>query len=403
MFNDVKTSHQNEIKKANIETVLRLILKNNGISRSRIAKISRLSQSTITMIVDQLIEKRLINETSKPADESMALGRKPIAIEVNTDNYYIIGLEVYENGIRGGVFDLLKNELKHINIEEIDLTNNFLGKVINIVRSLIAGFSDKKFLGIGIGLPAVVDPANRLLRYSIPLHLQEINMRDEIVNAFKIPVYIESEAILSGLAENAVYMENIASLIYIMVDKGIGGCIISGYRILEGSFRSAGEIGHMSLNPDGPECICGNKGCLELYASTKVLLNNIKAALGNDCSSILYNMVNGDFSKLTISAIGIAAQKGDHIAKNEIDRLAKYLACGIANVVNILNPEVIIIGGSITALGEEFLNNVSEIVRKTALKPYTEKLVISYSHFKDSSVSYGAAHLVLEGELHQLF
>ena len=148
------------------------------------------------------------------------------------------------------------------------------------------------------------------------------------------------------------------------IGTGIGGAVIIDGQLQRGHSYSAGEIGHMTINFEGPDCKCGRKGCLETYCSSKAIINRTQKKLEQNPSTVFDEVTGGQIDKLTIKQLFTAAKKGDKIASEVLAETAQYLGIGLANLVNLLNPEIIIIGGGIADGGPEFLSKLSAAVKE---------------------------------------
>jgi glucokinase len=156
------------------------------------------------------------------------------------------------------------------------------------------------------------------------------------------------------------------NLIYITVGTGIGGAIITNGRLYTGACGSAGEIGHMTIDTNGPRCECGNVGCLETLASGKAIAREAVRRIGSGERSSLAELVNGKIADITAREVAIAARQGDPLAGSVINNAAVYLGVGMVNLVNIFNPEMIIVGGGVASMGDLLLNPARQVVRERA-------------------------------------
>ena len=181
------------------------------------------------------------------------------------------------------------------------------------------------------------------------------------------------------------------NLIYLTVSTGIGGGIIINGRLYLGVSGSAGEIGHMTIDVNGPECSCGNIGCLEMLASGKAIAREAIRRISQGEGSSLAKMVEGKIDNITAEEVGVAAEGGDSLSLEVISQAATYLGVGMVNLVNILNPEMIIVGGGVAQMGELLLAPARQVVEERAFKLPAQAVRIVPAHLGDEAGVLGVA------------
>jgi len=162
----------------------------------------------------------------------------------------------------------------------------------------------------------------------------------------------------------------------VTIGTGVGGGIIIDRQVYHGSSDAAGEIGHITIDLNGRRCGCGNYGCLEAYASGSAIAERAREALHNDESSILPTLVNGDLSKITAAVVYRAAGEGDALALEIVRDTARYLGAGLANLLNVFNPDVVVIAGGVTQAGEALFGPLRTEVRRRAFKSVSDSCQI---------------------------
>ncbi|NLJ87943.1 MAG: ROK family protein [Epulopiscium sp.] len=233
---------------------------------------------------------------------------------------------------------------------------------------------------IGVGSPGLPDPENGILVYSNNLNFKNVPLCKELQQYINIPIYLENDANCAALGEAvAGAAKEYNSSVTVTLGTGIGGGIIIDGKIYSGSFNAGGEIGHHVIVVDGEQCTCGRKGCWEVYASATALIRESKIAAIRHPESQLNSMVNGEINRINAKTPFDAAQNGDKVASEVIDNYFKYLGAGIVNMVNILQPEVVIIGGGISGQGEYLLKPLRDILDRDAygLGPAKTKLKVA--------------------------
>lgn len=218
---------------------------------------------------------------------------------------------------------------------------------------------------IGIGLPGLMDKKKGILKYANNLNFKNVNVVKEIKNRTGLPVYIENDANCAALGEHTCgAAEGKKNVIYITLGTGVGAGIILNGKIFDGSFGGGGEAGHMVIVAEGEECSCGRKGCWEAYASASALMREGRIAAAKYPNSQIYNLVDGNIKLIDAKTVFDAADLKDPVAEEILDRYIKYVAIGLVNLVNIFQPEEVVIGGGICAQGDKVIEPVTKILEE---------------------------------------
>lgn len=192
-----------------------------------------------------------------------------------------------------------------------------------------------------------------------------------------IPVYVENDANAVALAESRLgSAKGSSSVVCVTVGTGIGGGIILDGKIWRGNNFSAAELGHISIDLEGPVCGCGNKGCIEAYCSSRAILGRTRERLATGLTSAFEAVLDGDIERLSIRKLFAALRRHDQVAEEIIDETSKLLGFGLAGVVNLLNPETLVIGGGVADGGGGFVDKVAAEIRKLAFASAVEHLKI---------------------------
>lgn len=193
--------------------------------------------------------------------------------------------------------------------------------------------------------------------------------------------------------------QGVENMFYLTVSTGIGGGIVIGGRLYTGSSGSAGEIGHTTVDINGPRCSCGNVGCWEMLASGKAVAREAQRLVKQGGKTILTELAEGDARNITAQTVAAAAQQGDPIAVSVVSRAAEYLGVGMVNLVNIFNPDVIVVGGGMARMGDALLNGARKVVAERAFRLPAEKVRIVAGHLGDNAAILGAVAWIktLEG------
>lgn len=198
---------------------------------------------------------------------------------------------------------------------------------------------------------------------------RDVPLRDMVKARYKVNTLLINDADAEVLGEHRLGAgRGVSSLILITVGTGIGGGIIINGRLYSGASGSAGEIGHTTIDVNGPRCNCGNIGCWETFVSGRAMAKEAKARVKWGEQSILDEMVKGEIEQITTEKVGVAAQGGDPLALDIVSKAATYLGIGMVNLVNAFNPEMIIVGGGVAKIGELLLEPARQVVRERAFK-----------------------------------
>lgn len=260
-----------------------------------------------------------------------------------------------------------------------------------------ANVTRENIKGIGIGAAGPMDMKKGFLIQ--PPNLpgwKRVQIVKPFVKKFKTNVVLNNDANAAALAEWAYGAgKKCSHMIYLTVSTGIGGGVILNGKLFLGANDNAGELGHQTILPDGPECGCGNSGCLEALASGTAIARFGREAVRKNPQSLLYHLANYSQKNITAKMVFQAAKRGDKTAKHVVEKSAAYLGTGVANIINAFNPQKVVIGGGVSRAGKSWLALVRDEARKRAMKPLYEAVDIVLSELGDDVGVIGAATLIL--------
>lgn len=280
---------------------------------------------------------------------------------------YYIGVDLGGTNIAAGVVDekgtiITKDETPTlINRPYGEVLKSMADLILKVIKDASLTVDDIK--SIGIGSPGVSDKNEGTVVFANNLNWHHVPVRKEIQKYIDLPVYIDNDATVAGLAEAvAGACKGYDSSVTITLGTGVGGGIVINGKPFSGSHGVGSEIGHMIVHVDGIECTCGNKGCLERYSSaTALILEGKKAAKANP-ESLIYKKVDGDIEKITAKVVIDSAKEGDETAVKIFDNFIYYLAMGIVSVINAIDPAIIAIGGGVSKAGGFLLDALKKKV-----------------------------------------
>ena len=225
----------------------------------------------------------------------------------------------------------------------------------------------------------------------------DVLLRDIVKEKYKVNTLLLNDASAAALGEHRFGVgRGVSNLILLTIGTGIGGGIIINGRLYNGPSGSAGEIGHMTIDVNGPKDRCGNIGCLETLASGTAMAGEAKKRITQGKNSSLVELVTGKIEDITAEKIGVAAQNGDRLALDVIVEAGTYLGVGMVNLVNIFNPEMIVVGGGVANLGDLLLDPARQVVRERAFQISAQAVRIVTAQLGDEAGVFGAAVFALE-------
>ncbi|MBR5505664.1 MAG: ROK family transcriptional regulator [Clostridia bacterium] len=358
-------SSQQVIKESNLKLVFGLIHKQGPISRADIKKMTGLSATTVSSLVEELLADGFVNEGG--VKNSTTSGRKAVLLHVNPDGGYFVGIDVQNGAIVADTFALDFTEVDHMKVSTTSNEKIALG----ILRAISTASREKRILGVTIGLPGVIDTASNTVVSSTVIDAATANDIYQTV-AEALPdakICLRNNSGLIAYAEKEFGNHGeVSSLVSIDIDDGVGAGIILGGSIYAGANGMAGEFGHITVDYRGEKCKCGSYGCLELAASIPAMLAMT---------------AENSIDDLAQSLIG-----GNQIVIEIIDNVAKALAFGINNILNIVDPEFIVISGSVRALGDYLLTPLKKYIKQIA---FVKDKKIEYSSIETNAVTLGGA------------
>lgn len=272
-------------------------------------------------------------------------------------------------------------------------------QIIKSVHQLIDGSSYKKrdYAGIGVGSPGSVDLDGGTVKYppNFP-GWTVVRLGDALHKEFGLHVEVDNDANAAAVGE-AKLGAGIGHKDFIMVTlgTGVGGGLILNGKIFRGTFGGAGELGHITIDYNGPLCNCGNHGCVEAYVGAKYLTQRAIEKVKRNRRSKILSLAGNDTRRIDPKIISLAARAGDATALDILAETGRYLGIGLATVVNLLDVRVIIIGGGIARAGKPLFNPIKESVRRHVLTPMKDGLEVLPAKLGNSAGILGAAALVL--------
>ncbi|MFJ7469159.1 ROK family protein [Peribacillus frigoritolerans] len=368
------------VKKMNQKLILNEILKNSPISRAALSEITGLNKSTVSSQVNELIEKDVIFEIG--AGQSSG-GRRPVMLVFNKNAGYSIGIDIGVDYLNGILTDLEGNIILE---KASDLSSPSAGEVKEILFALIQDFiihmpdSPYGLVGIGICVPGLVD-SNQKIIFMPNLEWYIEDLQHLIESEFNVPVFVENEANAGACGEKVFGVtKNYENIIYISINVGIGVGIIINNELYKGVNGFSGEMGHMTIDFNGPKCSCGNRGCWELYASEKALLDSF----------------SNDEKNMLRKEIVERANKNDVAVLNALQNFGFYVSIGLTNILNTFDAQAIILRNNIIESHPIVLNTIKNEVSSRVNSHLESMCELLPSSLGRNAPALGAVSIVIE-------
>jgi len=393
-----RTADQAWVRQMNRSLTLAVFRTHKALSRARLAKEIGLNPSTVSSIINELIEENLIRETDLVQN---GVGRPGRMLELNPKGGCAVGIEINVDYYEVLVSDFSANIIWHekrCSTPEIG-QKEIMAQVLRLATEALGFIEAKKcrLLGVGVGVPGLVDVSSGLLQLAPNLHWEDVPVGDMLASIFDCPIYVENEANVAALGEYYFgAVQNVKDFIYLSAGIGLGSGIVIGGKLFRGMYGYAGEAGHMTIDVNGEMCSCGKKGCWETFVGPRAIVRRIQQSLDEGEESSLLEIHNGDNDTIDIDDVIRAAELDDRIAVEALNEAAFYLGIGIANLVNLFNVEVVVLGGALNKASKLIINDVKKVAFENTLAPGREQLeIIPSAHGADACIM-GTIALVLD-------
>ncbi|MCG2767351.1 MAG: ROK family transcriptional regulator [Anaerolineae bacterium] len=387
----MRSGNRQLIRDINRSLVLNLIKNRGPISRTDIARLSGLSLATVSGITSDLIAENLVYE--KEEGESTG-GRRPILLALNHRARYVIGIKLMEHQITAALTDLNAAVLHRITSPLED--GQDVSRTVEALAETVEGLADRagieweKMVGVGIGLAGVIDSVRGVCRYSPILNWRHVPLRDLLEERIQIPVYIDNDVNTLTMAEKLLGIgQGIDDFLTVTVGRGVGMGIVVNGQFYRGARGAGGEFGHTVIDPEGPLCSCGKRGCLEAYVSDPAIVRMAQEAVQRGELPIVP-------TELSAERVVALAQEGNDTARRILSHAGHVLGMGIANLINVFNPSLIIVTGEGVRAGDMLFGPMRDAVQRYEFANLAEDTEIVVQEWGDDAWARGAASLVLQ-------
>ena len=313
---------------------------------------------------------------------------------------YIVGVDVGGTNIVVGTVAQDGSEILGVGSEPTHPEQGpdaVIERIVRLARGSMGQVKGKEIAGVGIGSPGPLNTKTGVVILTPNLGWVNMPLRDRVASGLGLPATLDNDANCAifgewwrGAARGAEYVVGLT------IGTGIGGGIVLHGDIYRGASDSAGEIGHMTIDSTGRRCKCGNYGCLEAYASGPAIAARAVEGVEAGAETALPRYVDGDLGKITAQVVYEAAHDGDQYALEVVRDTAKFLGAGVANVINIFNPQVVVICGGVTLAGDKLFAPLRSEVKRRAFKPAVEVCRILPGELPGTAGVWGAAAVFIK-------
>ena len=372
--------------------VLQLIWRARELSRAELARQTGMSRSAVSSIVADLLDAGLVVETGEGASSG---GRRPIQLQFRDDACVIAGLDIGATHVACALTNLRGQVVawRHVHLDARGQPAEALAQCVALVDDCLESreLTRDRLAGLGVAVPSPVDPRTqgRLAPMILPSWAQ-VDVEAALRAHFELPIVIDNDANLGAVAERWWGAgRGGEDLAYIKLGTGVGGGHILNGEIYRGAHGIAGELSHLSLGSDGPPCVCGQRGCLVRHLGADALREKASARRAEFPATLL---ASADFSLADLTR---AAHAGDALALSLARDAARDLGAALVSLLNLLNPEIVVLGGQLALLGDLLLEPTRAYVRQRTLWPVVGETPIVISGLGQRGIALGAATALL--------
>lgn len=394
-MNNMKKGNHKLIQALNRSKVLNKIRTEGPISRIELAKKNKLSPSTVASAVQELIREGYVSEIGTGSSSG---GRKPILLKFNPDNHFLLAVSITNSVM---ILARMNLEAKVLAKETHPIAGlqgeAVIERLLHLMDDFMAGQEDlERCVGISINVPGIVSDSQGVVHYNTKLRMTNVPLKRIFEDRYGMRTWVENDMNSVVLAERRFGDYAFANLIYISIGDGLGSGILINDHLLRGKHGGAGEFGHTSVNRSGIRCECGNAGCLDSYISWIAVYSRIITAIATGRPTLIQELSGGDYSKIVPSVFKEALRKGDKLARDLNEEVAEHLGAAIVNLVNMFNPEALILGGDLAHGNPELLDMVSAYIDRHAMPILKDDMVFGLASLGEEDKLMGAASVLLQ-------
>jgi glucokinase-like ROK family protein len=395
-----RTGDQALVRQINLAVIMHHLREHAPISRAALAEMTGLNKTTVSSLVRELIDRQYVREIGFEKPQSgRGAGRLAMLLSLNPEAGYIVSMELGVDYLMAICTNFAPKTIWQYT-EEIDPD---MGQQVIFDRLLALLYQGlnvgseycQNLLGVAVGVPGLVDQTSGTLLFAPNLRWENVPLRAKLQGLIEAPLIIENEAKLAALGEHYFgAARGFNEVLYLSAGVGLGGGIVHDGQVFSGVTGFGSEFGHMTMDPDGEICNCGNRGCWETQVSQRALFAYLRRAAGQGNETVLTEMTSGNLGALTVPMVVEAAQQNDRLTLEALEVLGHHLGIGIASLVNALNPELVVFGGILSLASGYLIPVIEKEVQRRALRWNREAIkVVVASHGQEASVMGGVARI----------
>lgn len=396
----IRTGDSKLIQELNRFIILNMIREEGPISRSEIARRNKISPTTVASAVQELIKEGFVIEIGAGLSNG---GRKPILLKFSTHTHFMICVSISNSLIEVAKMNLGLEiqEKQTMAIHDID-GEKVISSMLAIIDLMVENRSNiRNCVGISVVTPGIVSRSSGVIHYNAKMKIGDLNLKAMMETRYKQKVWVENDTNAAVLAEKMTgNYGKVRDLLYITIGDGVGAGIILNDTLLSGKRGGAGEFGHTSVDRSGIRCGCGNVGCLENYVSWPAVYWRIVTSISRGRSTSMAQKAGGEREAITPLIFNEALREGDPLAVDIADEITQFVGAGIVNLVNLLNPEVIIIGGELISDGSLLCDKIYDYVSNHALPALSDSLQMCTCSLGKEAKLVGAASVLMQEVFH---
>jgi predicted NBD/HSP70 family sugar kinase len=395
-----RMKHCKTQRERDLHVVEALVRRFGALSQVEIHELTHLRRSTISGLARDLLKQRRLIEAGR-SDNSM--GRKRILLRLNEEHGFFLGVGFDDEAVLAAVMDL-RPRIRSMVREATRLEGGMNGlahQLLSCAHEAVkqAGLHSESILGIGLAGSGLVNSQEGTMVMSSTIEsFKQVPLRRMFEKEFSVSVLLANFASAKAVAERTLGAGAMADdMIYVEYGKtGIGAGIISGGELIHGAGYAAGELGHTHVTEEGPPCKCGSFGCLEALAGAAAIESRIRKAIAEGSGSEVVSLAGGDPAAVSGWMVLKGAQMGDKTCSAIVEQAANYLGLGLANLVNLFNPSVLVLDQRLKLAGQGLLEQVIKVVKRQALSYSTKNVNIRFGSLGAEASVLGAGSIALE-------
>jgi predicted NBD/HSP70 family sugar kinase len=388
-----KATHR-QTRLINQQLVLRALYDQSAVSRADVARLTGLTRTTVSDVVDGLLEAGLLEELGPGQSTG---GKAPILLRVPDDARHLVGIEVGDSRLTGATVNLRGEIKRRIEVPREGRDGEIALAQLDALIGELLPSTDAPLLGIGIGTPGLIDTSTGTVRWAVNLDWRDLPLGARLSDRWNLPVHVANDSHAAALGEHTFGGHAPGeSMVVVKVGRGIGAGIVIGGQLYAGEGSGAGEIGHSAIADNYRPCRCGSVGCLETLASTRAVVQRAAELAPHAPESVL---VRHGEEPIDLDELVRAFQAGDDLARDVVLDGARHLGRTIGSLIGTLSIHRVVLTGEMTRFGEPWLTVVRREAHRSALAILADETTVELGRLGDDLVVLGAAALLMTREL----